>query len=305
MEKSVKLGVIGLSGQSAFFEVDHFHEPGETLSADTLFMEPGGKGYNQAVAARRLGAEVLYLTCLGRDDFGRQCLERLGKEGVSPMIKWSDKATAFATILTDAAGDNQITVFAGASGDLTRQDVLDAEEALASCDMLLMQLECPLETVEAALDVAEKHNIPTVLNTAPAKPISLSILRRFSLLIPNQHEAATLLGMPERTTADSLAEAYQTAEMPPAVITLGSAGAMLVTKDRIQRLSSKTVLAQDTTGAGDTFCAALVTRLAAGARIEEAVAFANVAASISVRHAHVLDGLPHLSDVEDALRFNR
>ena len=305
MEKSVKLGVIGLSGQSAFFEVDHFHEPGETLSADTLFMEPGGKGYNQAVAARRLGAEVLYLTCLGRDDFGRQCLDRLGKEGVSPMVKWSEKATAFATILTDAAGDNQITVFAGASGDLTRQDVLDAEEALASCDMLLMQLECPLETVEAALDIAEKHNIPTVLNTAPAKPISLAILRRFSLLIPNQHEAATLLGMPERTTVDSLAEAYQTADMPPAVITLGSHGAMLVTKNRIQRLSSKTVLAQDTTGAGDTFCAALVTRLAAGARIEEAVAFANVAASISVRHSHVLDGLPHLSDVEDALRFNR
>jgi len=305
MEKSVKLGVIGLSGQSAFFEVDHFHEPGETLSADTLFMEPGGKGYNQAVAARRLGAEVLYLTCLGRDDFGRQCLDRLGKEGVSPMVKWSEKATAFATILTDAAGDNQITVFAGASGDLTRQDVLEAEEALASCDMLLMQLECPLETVEAALDIAEKHNIPTVLNTAPAKPISLAILRRFSLLIPNQHEAATLLGMPERTTVDSLAEAYQTADMPPAVITLGSHGAMLVTKNRIQRLSSKTVLAQDTTGAGDTFCAALVTRLAAGARIEEAVAFANVAASISVRHSHVLDGLPHLSDVEDALRFNR
>ena len=154
MEKSVKLGIIGLSGQSAFFEVDHFHEPGETLSADSLFMEPGGKGYNQAVAARRLGAEVLYLTCLGRDDFGRQCLDRLGKEGVSPMVKWSEKATAFATILTDAAGDNQITVFAGASGDLTRQDVLDAEEALASCDMLLMQLECPLETVVSALDIA-------------------------------------------------------------------------------------------------------------------------------------------------------
>lgn len=305
MEKSVKLGIIGLSGQSAFFEVDHFHEPGETLSADSLFMEPGGKGYNQAVAARRLGAEVLYLTCLGRDDFGRQCLDRLGKEGVSPMVKWSEKATAFATILTDAAGDNQITVFAGASGDLTRQDVLDAEEALASCDMLLMQLECPIETVVAALDIAEKHNIPTVLNPAPAKPIALEILRRFSLIIPNQHEAATLLGMPERTTVDSLAEAYQTADMPPAVITLGSHGAMLVTKERIQRLSSKTVLAQDTTGAGDTFCAALVTRLAAGARIEEAVAFANVAASISVRHAHVLDGLPHLSDVEDALRFNR
>lgn len=305
MEKSVKLGIIGLSGQSAFFEVDHFHEPGETLSADSLFMEPGGKGYNQAVAARRLGAEVLYLTCLGRDDFGRQCLDRLGKEGVSPMVKWSEKATAFATILTDAAGDNQITVFAGASGDLTRQDVLDAEDALASCDMLLMQLECPIETVVAALDIAEKHNIPTVLNPAPAKPIALEILRRFSLLIPNQHEAATLLGMPERTTVDSLAEAYQTADMPPAVITLGSHGAMLVTKERIQRLSSKTVLAQDTTGAGDTFCAALVTRLAAGARIEEAVAFANVAASISVRHSHVLDGLPHLSDVEDALRFNR
>ena len=303
MEKSVKLGVIGLSGQSAFFEVDHFHEPGETLGADSLFMEPGGKGYNQAVAARRLGAEVLYLTCLGRDDFGRQCLDRLGKEGVSPMVKWSDKSTAFATILTDAAGDNQITVYPGASGDLTRQDVLDAEEALASCDMLLMQLECPIETVEAALDIAKKHNIPAVLNTAPAKPIPLSILRRFSLLIPNRQEAATLLGMPERTTVDSLAEAYQAADMPPAVITLGSEGAMVISKDHIQRLSSKSVLAQDTTGAGDTFCAALVTRLAAGSRMEEAVAFANVAASISVRHSHVLDGLPFLSDVENSLRF--
>ena len=304
MEKSVKLGVIGLSGQSAFFEVDHFHEPGETLSAESLFMEPGGKGYNQAVAARRLGAEVLYLTCLGRDDFGRQCLDRLGKEGVSPMVKWSEKATAFATILTDAAGDNQITVYPGASAELTRQDVLDAEEALAECDMLLMQLECPIETVEAALDIAQKHNIPAILNTAPARELPLALLRRFSMLIPNRQEAATLLGLPEHTTVDFVAEAMQTADMPPAVITLGSDGAMLVTKERIQRLSSKTVLAQDTTGAGDTFCAALVTRLAGGARIEEAVAFANVAASISVRHSHVLDGLPFLSDVEQALRLN-
>ena len=304
MEKTVKLGVIGLSGQSAFFEVDHFHEPGETLSADSLFMEPGGKGYNQAVAARRLGAEVLYLTCLGRDDFGRQCLDRLGKEGVSPMVKWSDKATAFATILTDAAGDNQITVYPGASGDLSYQDVMDAEEALASCDMLLMQLECPIETVEAALDIAEKHNIPTILNTAPARELPLALLRRFSLLIPNRHEAATLLGLPEHTTVDFVAEAMQTADMPPAVITLGGDGAMLVTKNRIQRLASKNVLAQDTTGAGDTFCAALVTRLAAGARIEEAAAFANIAASISVRHSHVLDGLPTLEDVESALRIN-
>ena len=304
MEKSVKLGVIGLSGQSAFFEVDHFHEPGETLSAESLFMEPGGKGYNQAVAARRLGAEVLYLTCLGRDDFGRQCLDRLGKEGVSPMVKWSEKATAFATILTDAAGDNQITVYPGASAELTRQDVLDAEEALAECDMLLMQLECPIETVEASLDIAQKHNIPAILNTAPARELPLALLRRFSMLIPNRQEAATLLGLPEHTTVDFVAEAMQTADMPPAVITLGSDGAMLVTKERIQRLSSKTVLAQDTTGAGDTFCAALVTRLAGGARIEEAVAFANVAASISVRHSHVLDGLPFLSDVEQALRIN-
>ena len=304
MEKTVKLGVIGLSGQSAFFEVDHFHEPGETLSADSLFMEPGGKGYNQAVAASRLGAEVLYMTCLGRDDFGRQCLDRLGKEGVSTMVKWSDKATAFATILTDAAGDNQITVYPGASGDLSYQDVMDAEEALASCDMLLMQLECPIETVEAALDIAEKHNIPTILNTAPARELPLALLRRFSLLIPNRHEAATLLGLPEHTTVDFVAEAMQTADMPPAVITLGGDGAMLVTKNRIQRLASKNVLAQDTTGAGDTFCAALVTRLAAGARIEEAAAFANIAASISVRHSHVLDGLPTLEDVESALRIN-
>ena len=304
MEKTVKLGVIGLSGQSAFFEVDHFHKPGETLSADSLFMEPGGKGYNQAVAASRLGAEVLYLTCLGRDDFGRQCLDRLGKEGVSPMVKWSDKATAFATILTDAAGDNQITVYPGASGDLNYQDVMDAEEALASCDMLLMQLECPIETVEAALDIAEKHNSPTILNTAPARELPLALLRRFSLLIPNRHEAATLLGLPEHTTVDFVAEAMQAADMPPAVITLGGDGAMLVTKNRIQRLASKNVLAQDTTGAGDTFCAALVTRLAAGARIEEAAAFANIAASISVRHSHVLDGLPTLEDVESALRIN-
>ena len=304
MEKTVKLGIIGLSGQSAFFEVDHFHEPGETLSADTLFMEPGGKGYNQAVAASRLGAEVLYMTCLGRDDFGRQCLDRLGKEGVSPLVKWSEKATAFATILTDAAGDNQITVYSGASGDLTYQDVMDAEEALASCDMLLMQLECPIETVEAALDIAEKHNIPAVLNPAPARELPLALLRRFSLLIPNRHEAATLLGLPEHTTVDFVAEALQSADMPPAVITLGGDGAMLVTKNRIQRLASKNVLAQDTTGAGDTFCAALVTRLAGGARIEEAAAFANIAASISVRHAHVLDGLPTLTDVENALRIN-
>lgn len=301
-QKKVKLGIIGLSGMSAFFKVDHFHQPGETLNADSLFMEPGGKGYNQAVAASRLGAEVLYMTSLGRDDFGRQCLDRLGKEGVRTMVKWSEKSTAFATILTDLPGDNQITVYSGASGDLNRQDVLEAEEALAECDMLLLQLECPMETLEAALDVAEKHNIPVVLNTAPAKPLDMSLLRRFSLLIPNQHEAATLLSMPEHTTPESLAETFQSAHMPPAVITLGSQGAMLVDEKGSRRVSAKSVRAQDTTGAGDTFCAALVTRLAGGARIEEAVAFANVAGSLSVRHSHVLDGLPYLDDVINSLR---
>ena len=132
--KRAKLAVLGLSGQSVFLSVDHFHQNGETLHAESLFHEPGGKGYNQAVAAARLGAEVSYLTAVGRDADGAECEDYLREEGVLLCCALKDAHTAYAAILTDRTGENRVTVYPGASALLSGEDVRRFEEQIAAAD---------------------------------------------------------------------------------------------------------------------------------------------------------------------------
>jgi len=157
---SKKIAVLGLCGNSVFLQVDHFHAPGETVSALGRYCEPGGKGYNQAVAAARLGAEVSYLGAIGDDSDGKWCMEYLENEGITPVPQIiPDLPSAYACILTDRAGENRVTVYRGAAEFLTPEFIQSQEAVIADSDILLLNNEYPQACNEAAMAIAQKHGV--------------------------------------------------------------------------------------------------------------------------------------------------
>jgi ribokinase len=298
MCKSPKIGILGLSGQSIFMTVDHFHQKGETLHAKTLFTEPGGKGYNQAVAAARLGGEVFYLSAVGDDEYADICEERLVKEDVNfKLVRKTGVSTALATILTDQKGENQVTVFSGASELLNSDDVFSYEDELKFCDMFLLQLEVPKSAFIATVKLSEKYRIPIILNPAPAKKLEQELLQNFILITPNEQEAEIILGLNIEPKMTDITAAFNKRGICKAVVTLGGRGCLVVDGVEHVHLASIDVPVVDTTGAGDVFNAALAVRLAVGDNLIDAAKFATIASGLSVQHAHVLDGIPTEEEV--------
>lgn len=287
------IGAIGLGGESVFLSVDHFHAPGETLQAENIFVEPGGKAYNQAVAARRLGAQVRFFGAMGADKGGDFCREYLIREGVEPIIEViPDATTAYACILTDRAGENRVTVSRGASQKLTAAFLRSQERAIQSCTHMLLGLECPLEATGAARELCQKHGVFTILNPAPAIPLPLDFLLGFDLITPNLQEATVLLGLSGQPEPTELAHHLRKAGFPRAVVTLGSRGCLLLDGKDTLLYPALPVKAVDTTGAGDTFNAALAVALSRGKSLRDAVVYATNASAYSVQRPHVMDALP-------------
>lgn len=156
--KQAIIGTVGLGGKSVFLPVDHFHAPGETLRAEGIFIEPGGKAYNQAVAARRLGAEVLFFGAMGQDSGMIYCSNFLKSEGITPIPEILPQYnTAYACILTDKIGENRVTVSQGAAAQLSASFIFSQEQHIQRCTHMLLGLECPLEATQAALSLCRKH----------------------------------------------------------------------------------------------------------------------------------------------------
>lgn len=297
------IGVVGLGGESVFLSVDHFHAPGETLHANGFFVEPGGKAYNQAVAAARLGAKVYFFGAVGSDSSGSLCRDVLTSEGITPVLQTIPHAnTAFACILTDHRGENQVTVSRGAADCLSADFIYAHESYFAKCTHVLLGLECPLDATLAVLDLAQKHHLYTILNPAPALPVELDFLRRFDLITPNQQEAAALLGLKEQPSPEELSGLLRKNEIFNAVVTLGSRGAMLLNREECALFPALAVEAVDTTGAGDTFNAALAVMLGKGASLPGAVEYAINASAYSITKHHVLDSLPTSAQLEPLLQ---
>ncbi|MBQ4652065.1 MAG: bifunctional hydroxymethylpyrimidine kinase/phosphomethylpyrimidine kinase [Oscillospiraceae bacterium] len=302
-EKKAVIGAVGLGGESVFLSVDHFHGPGETLHAKNLYIEAGGKAYNQAVAAARLGADVTFIGAIGDDGGGRLCRDVLVEEGIRPVLETVPGFnTAYACILTDREGENRVTVSRGAADRLSAAFIRENEKAISRCTHLLLGLECPLEATVTALEIAKKHGVFTILNPAPAVPLELEFLRSFDLITPNQHEAAVLLGLDEIPETGELAELLYQAKLSNAVVTLGGKGALLVTASETLLFPALKVNAVDTTGAGDTFNAALAVAIGNGRSMAEAVEFATNASAWSVSRPHVLSSLPSLAQLRESWR---
>ena len=273
-----KIAVIGLCGNSIFMQVDHFHRPGETLAAHSVFEEIGGKGINQAVAAARMGAEVSFLAAVGDDDTGKLCAQTAKDYGINGhfAVK-SGKKTTFAFILTDKDGDNRVTVFRQA--ELTVEDVRCFEQEIADSDILLLQNEVPVEANDAAIALAKKHGVKVILNPAPARPIAPETVRGIFAVTPNEQERQDL----DITLFENC------------ITTLGKKGCSINDTITIPALQ---VQAVDTTGAGDTFNGTLAVFLAEGKTLEDACRLAVTAAGCSVMKPHVLEAIPTKKDLE-------
>lgn len=294
----MKIAVLGLGGNSVFLKVDHFHMPGETVHALGLYAEPGGKGYNQAVAAARLGAQVSYLGCFGDDADGRICTDFLCSEGITPVPMIHPQIpTAYASILTDRDGENRVTVFGGAAQHLTPEFIFSQEAVLSQQDVILLNNEYPQSCNEAAMEIAQKHGVKVVYNPAPAREVAAQFLRGCWLITPNLSETAVLIGQREERLPE-LARKFREHGIENAVVTLGSDGAAVFAAGETVRIPARRVKAMDTTGAGDTFTAALCVALLEGKKLTDAAVWAANAAALSVSKQYVMPGLPTRQQVQ-------
>ena len=289
--KAMSLLIIGLCGQSVFLTVPHFPRPEETLHATALFTEPGGKGYNQAVAAARMGAKVVFAGAVGPDHDGEICRQRLIAEGIAPLMCEKDGCTAYAAILTADSGENRVTVFPGVA--LAAGDVLAMEDEFTCARMVLLTPEIPEEAFAMAMALAKKHGVRVAVNPAPYVPWVKPYLDDVWLVTPNRAEACALLDCDETV----IQEAVASAPYPRMVVTLGGDGALVKEGESLMHIPAHRVIPVDTTGAGDCLNGVLCAKLLEGEALVKAAEAAVRAASISVTRAHVLDAMPNRDEV--------
>lgn len=268
-------------------------------------MAAGGKGANQAVAAARAGGEVSFVARVGKDIFGHLAIEGLLQDKINVDHLTVDNASATGTALIFLAkdGENSIGVAPGANGKLSPADVQHARERIAHAEVLLLQLETPLETIVAATCIAKEHGVRVILNPAPAQRLSKEILANVSILTPNEHEAELLTGTPINDDESALqaAKALQSNGVETVIITLGSRGAFVASPTVSSVVPGFRVKAVDTTAAGDTFNGALAVALAEGMELVQAVQFANAAAALSVTKLGAQPSIPTRYDIERLL----
>lgn len=296
-----RIVVVGSINMDLVTLAPRFVAPGETLTGDRFLTIPGGKGANQAVAAARLGASVAIVGAIGDDAFGEQLHAGLIAEGidVSHVTRIDGIGSGTASI-TVAGGENQIVVVPAANGRVTPAHVEAARELIRSADALLVQLEIPLDAVDTALRIAADADVPVILNPAPAQRLPVEWLARVRFLTPNEHELATVLGDDGSTDFRELMRRAPC----PVVLTRGSDGAWF--RDGDVEPSHQTgfkVDAVDSTGAGDTFNAALAVYLAEG--LDVAVRKACATAAIAVSRLGAQGGMPRADEVDAFLETQR
>ncbi|MBC7260443.1 MAG: ribokinase [Chloroflexi bacterium] len=302
-----KVVVVGSSNTDMVVRVPRIPAPGETVLGGEFVMAAGGKGANQAVAAARLGAQVTFVARVGRDVFGERALEGFRQEGIATQYVSIDPeaASGVALIFVDASGENSIAVAPGANARLTPEDVQHAREAIEAADVLLLQLETPLETVWQAAEIAHRAGVRVVLNPAPARPLPVELLALVDVLTPNEGEANLLAARQvaqSATLTDAEAAARYLIErgVKVVIVTLGARGALIVTPDFQQLVPGFTVDVIDTTAAGDAFNGGLAVALAEGRTLAEAVLFANACGALA---ATKLGAQPSLPTAEEVARF--
>ena len=293
--------VIGSTNTDMVIKSKKLPSPGETILGGTFLINQGGKGANQAVAAARLGGNVTFVTKIGDDMFGSKSLITFRNEGIETkyILKDKEHPSGVAMINVDEKGENCIVVSQGANGYLSPGDIKDEIFGIDSSDILLMQLEIPMETVDYAAQRSSEKGTRVILNPAPAAKISSALLKRLFCITPNETEAELLTGI-KVFSIDSARKAaleLYNKGVPNVIITMGSLGAYLMNSEFSDLIPVVPVKAVDTTAAGDVFNGALVVALSNNQNIVDAIAFANKAASISVTRIGAQSSAPYKNEV--------
>jgi ribokinase len=287
--------VVGSLNQDLVARVPRIPAPGETVLAAGHSTFAGGKGANQATAAARLGARVAMVGRVGDDDFGHRLIAGLQSDGIDTEYVTVDPevGSGLALINVDESGENAITVSPGANGRVGANDITAAAELIASARVLLLQLEVPMAALAAAVSAARGT---VILNPAPAAALPPELLAEVDILIPNESELALLSSLPVNDPA-AVAAAAASLPVDDVVVTMGAAGAMVVTRSGATHVGAPSVTTVDTTGAGDAFCGALAAELARGAYLEAAVRFAVRAAAVAVTRHGAQAAMPTRGEV--------
>lgn len=285
MSKRPRIAVIGSANIDLTTFTDRFPKPGETIFGDKFDLGFGGKGANQAVAARLCGAEVFMVARVGDDLFGPATIENFGRQGIDAthVKKVPGLSSGVAPIFVESNGQNRIFVVKGANDALKPADVDEAGDVLKTVDCIVLQFEIPIETVYYTVRFARQHNIRCIVNPAPAQPVDMKALNGLDYFVPNESEAETITGAPVKTVDDAKrsAERMLSGGTRRVIITLGANGSLLASADRMEHVPAFTVTSVDSTGAGDAFIGSFAVFLGEGVPEQEAVRRANLYAALS------------------------
>lgn len=303
--RRARIVVVGSSNTDMIIRVARIPRAGETLLGGEFLTAAGGKGANQAVGAARAGGTVCFIARVGRDDLGDAAVAGLRRDRIDVSCVSRDPAAAsgVALIFVAKSGENSIAVAGGANAALTPAHVRKAADLIGSAAVLVAQLETPLATVQAAARIAASAGVPVILNPAPARPLPNTLLKRISIITPNETEAELLTGIPvsDEAGASRAAAKLRARGVRTVIITLGARGAFLADEAGGQVVPGFKVKAVDTTAAGDVFNGALAVGLAEGRALREAVRFANAAAALSVTRRGAQPSAPTRAAIEALL----
>jgi ribokinase len=292
--------VVGSLNTDHVVRVAHLPGEGETVTGSHYLLAAGGKGLNQAVAAARQGASVVFVGCVGADGPGRELLRLLVDEGVdvSHVRVVDEVATGVALVTVAEDGANSIVVAPLANGRLTPCDIEAAGTVIERAGVLLAQLEVPASAVEAALTRARGAGVVTILNPAPASgPLPAGLLASVDILVPNASEAAAITGV----AVDDAVVALRRLGPSTVVVTVGEEGSLVASEDGVARVAPFPVRATDTTGAGDAFCGVLAAAIAAGSSLPVALRRASAAGALTATIHGAVPSLPTAAAVEGLL----
>lgn len=301
-----RIVVVGSTNLDMVVRTPRIPRPGETVLGEQFRMIPGGKGANQAVAAARMGAEVTLVARVGGGTFGDQAVAQFQAEGIRTeyVVRDPDAEHGVALILVDSGGENAIAVAPGANARVSAEDVDRAEAAIRDCDVVLLQLEVPLEAIERAIELGKRHGKLVVLNPAPYLAVPDRLLAQVDYLTPNETEAEMLLGGGEAgiNGVASTAEELLRRGVGCVIVTLGKEGVFVVRPGSQYHVSGRRVKVVDTTAAGDAFSGALATLLGERMEFREAVRAAVCASALTVTRLGAQPSLPKREEVEALLR---
>lgn len=295
--------VVGSSNTDMVIKTSHLPRPGETVMGGSFMMSHGGKGANQAVAAARLYEKVSFICKTGYDSFGKKATKHFKKEGINMDNAFTDgeHPSGVAIITVDDQGENCIVVAPGTNALLTPANILSVKKAIKEAELILLQLEIPMETVECVIELAREYEKMVILNPAPAQHIPPKLLDRLFMITPNEIEAEMLTGIPvvDAESAEQAARKLRSMGVEVIVITMGAKGAFIYYDGRAELIPAYKVDAVDTTGAGDVFNGALAVAITENVDFQDAVRFASKAAAISVLRMGAQDSAPYRHELSD------